>query len=90
MDVLDRIHPAASALLDRIDATLIAAGAPPDHPVLPLLRRVGALPGDVVAQLAAVTADPLIAAGDALRRQSEGYETGQASAPVPAASRPSG
>jgi hypothetical protein len=87
MDLLDRTYPAARDLLDRIDATLIAAGAPPDHPILPLLRRLGALPGDVTAQLAAVVADPLTAAGEAVRRQAGGYETGQASVPMPAAWR---
>ncbi|HEY2668866.1 MAG TPA: hypothetical protein VGJ07_00670 [Rugosimonospora sp.] len=87
MDLLDRTYPVARDLLDRIDATLIAAGAPPDHPILPLLRRLGALPGDVAAQLAAVVPDPLTAAAEAVRRQAEGYETGLASVPMPAAWR---
>ncbi len=87
MDLLDRIYPVARDLLDRIDATLIASGTPADHPILPLLRRVGALPGDVAAQLAAGPADPLVEAGEAVRRQAEGYETGQASVPMPAAWR---
>jgi hypothetical protein len=87
MDLLDRIYPVARDLLDRIDATLIASGTPDDHPILPLLRRVGALPGDVAAQFAAGAADPLTEAGGAMRRQAEGYETGQASVPMPAAWR---
>lgn len=84
MDLLDRIYPVARDLLDRIDATLIASGTPADHPILPLLRRVGALPGDVAAQLAAGAADPLVETGEAVRRQAEGYETGEASVPMPA------
>lgn len=87
MDLLDRIYPVARDLLDRIDATLIASGTPADHPILPLLRRVGTLPGDVAAQLAAGATDPLVEAGEAVRRQAEGYETGQASVPTPAAWR---
>jgi hypothetical protein len=87
MDLLDRIHPPARDLLDRIDAALIAGGAPAGHPILPLLRRLGALPGDVVAHLAAVVPEPLTSAGDPVRREADGYESGQASVPVPAAWR---
>jgi hypothetical protein len=87
MDLLDQIYPPARDLLDRVDAALIAGGAPPGDPILPLLRRLGALPGDTAAQLAAAVPDPLSATGDSVRRQADGYESGQASVPAPAAWR---
>jgi hypothetical protein len=87
MDLLDRVYPVAHDLLDRVDATLVAGGAPADHPVLPLLRRVGALPGAVVAHLARVAPDGLAGAGDALRRQADGYRERADAVPMPAAWR---
>lgn len=45
MDALDQLAPAAAGLLDRVDGVLAHAGAPADHRIWPLLRRVGALPG---------------------------------------------
>ncbi|GAA5177648.1 hypothetical protein GCM10023322_02820 [Rugosimonospora acidiphila] len=87
MDLLDRTYPSARDLLDRVDATLLAGGVPPGHPILALLRRLGALPGDVAAHLAEVAPGPLIAAGDPLGRQADGYEAAQASVPMPAAWR---
>jgi hypothetical protein len=87
MDLLDQIYPVGRDLLGRIDAALIAGGAPPGHPILPLLRRLGALPGDVAAHLVAVAPEPLATAGDPVRGEVDGLESGQASVPAPTAWR---
>lgn len=87
MDLLDRVRPAAGDLLDRVDATLLSAGAPDDHPIWPLLRRLGALPGEVVGQLAGVTPDAPQAAAASLRDRADRYGSGLASVPALAAWR---
>jgi ABC-type transporter Mla subunit MlaD len=87
MDLLDQIHPASRDLLDRVDATLLAAGAPDDHRIWPLLRRVGALPGEVTGQLAATTPEGLAAAAVPLRERADGYQASVASVPAVAAWR---
>lgn len=79
MDLLDQIHPASRDLLDRVDATLLAVGAPDDHRIWPLLRRVGALPGDAVGQLATATPQRLAAAAIPLRHHADGYGSSVAS-----------
>jgi hypothetical protein len=84
MDLLDRVYPVARALLDRLDATLLAGGAPADHPIWPLLRRLGALPGEVVTQLAGVAPDGLTGAGDTLRQHADGYRHRVDEVPMPA------
>ncbi|WBB96540.1 hypothetical protein O7543_22300 [Solwaraspora sp. WMMA2080] len=73
MDVLDRVAGPARELLAGVDALLVGNGAPPGHPVWPLLRQVRALPGDAVAAFVAVRPEPLAAAGAALRPQLDGY-----------------
>ncbi|MDG4774453.1 hypothetical protein [Solwaraspora sp. WMMD792] len=73
MDVLDRVAGPARELLARVDALLVGNGAPPGHPVWPLLRQVRALPGDAVAAFVAVRPGPLAAAGAALRPHLDGY-----------------
>jgi ABC-type transporter Mla subunit MlaD len=87
MDLLDQIHPASRDLLDRVDATLLAAGAPEDHRIWPLLRRVGALPGEAVGQFAAATPERLAAAAVPLRDHADGYRSSVASVPAVAAWR---
>ncbi len=87
MDLLDRVYPVARDLLDRVDASLAAGGAPADHPVLPLLGRLGALPGEVVAHVAGLTTDGLAGAAEALRRQADGYRERTDAVPMPAAWR---
>jgi hypothetical protein len=69
-DLLDRIAEPGLDLLRRVDTALATAGAPADDPVWPLLRRAGALPGEVVAHLLAADPQPLVAAGDGLRAES--------------------
>ncbi|ROO63416.1 hypothetical protein EDC02_5443 [Micromonospora sp. Llam0] len=73
MDVLDRVAGPARELLARVDALLVGNGAPPGHPVWPLLRQVRALPGDAVAAFVAVRPEPLAAAGATIRPQLDGY-----------------
>src|SRR5205814_7796728 len=84
MDLLDRIYPIGRDLLDRVDATLAARGAPAQHPIWPLLRRLGAPPGEVVGHLAGVSPDGLTEAGDAIRREVEAYRHRADEVPMPA------
>jgi hypothetical protein len=87
MDLLDRIHPFARGLLARVDATLLASGAPDDHAIWPLLRRLGALPGEAVDRLAEVTPEALSAAARPLRDRADGYRSWVSSVPAVAAWR---
>jgi len=73
MDVLDRIAGPGRDLLSRVDSVLSAGGAPADHPVWPLMRRVGALPGDVLAAFCALAPEQVTAAGHAVRGRAEAY-----------------
>ena len=73
MDALDRLAPPAADLLARVDAMLARCGAPPGHPVWPLLRRLHALPGEAVSAVVAASAAPLDTTGSALRRIEETY-----------------
>jgi hypothetical protein len=80
-DELDRVGGAAADLLARVDRAVGTAGAPPDHPVWPLLRRLGALPGEVVDAVAALRPGPLAGAGPALGPLIDGYaDTGRMAA----------
>jgi hypothetical protein len=72
-------------MLDQVDATLVSAGAPAGHPIWPLLRRLGALPGELVADLAGITPDGLTEVSDALHRQADGYRHRADAVPMPAA-----
>jgi hypothetical protein len=71
MDALDRVAAPGRDLLDRVDAVLMGRGAPADHAIWPLLRRIGALPGDMLAAFVALRPEPLLAAGAAVRRRAE-------------------
>ncbi len=51
-DALSHLAAVAAPLLHRVDALLVHAGAPADHPVWSLVRRVRALPSDAVAAVA--------------------------------------
>jgi hypothetical protein len=73
MDVLDRVAEPGRDLLSRVDTMLAAGGAPSDHPVWPLLRRVGALPGDVLDAFCALAPEQVTAAGDAVRGRAGAY-----------------
>jgi hypothetical protein len=79
MDALHRVEPAARGLLARVDAALIAHGAPDDHPLWPLLRRAATPPGQAVAFFAGADPAPLRAAAASLRELAQRY----AQTPVP-------
>jgi uncharacterized protein YukE len=87
MDLLDRVHPVAVPLLERVDASLVASGAPAEHPIWPLLRRLGALPGELVAAFAGTPADGLTGGSDALHGRAAGYRSRTDDVPMPAAWR---
>jgi len=78
MDPLDLIAAPATDLLDRVDEVLAVAGAPPEHRLWPLLRGLGALPGDVLHTFVGLRAAPLRAAADRVRARAGGYEDAQA------------
>ncbi|GAA3249604.1 hypothetical protein [Dactylosporangium siamense] len=59
MDALDRLAGIGTDLLHRVDAVLIAGGAPAGDPLWPLLRLVGALPGDALEFGLKLTPEPL-------------------------------
>jgi hypothetical protein len=73
MDTLSWVAEPGRELLARVDTVLAAAGAPADHPIWPLLRRVGALPGDVLDAFCALAPERLVAAGEAVRVRAETY-----------------
>jgi hypothetical protein len=81
-DALDRLAGPAADLLDRVDTTLTRCGAPADHAIWPLLRRVGALPGEVVGAIAALRPGPLAAAGMPLRALIRRYGDAAVAGPV--------
>lgn len=73
MDALDRIVGAGLDLLSRVDSVLARFGAPEHHPVWPLLRRLGVLPGDAVGAVAALRPASLAGVGPDLRLLSREY-----------------
>jgi hypothetical protein len=79
-DALDRIEPVARPLLSRVDAALVAHGAPAGHPIWDSLRRLATTPGDAVAFFAALNPAPLRSAAVDVREQISRY----AGAPIPA------
>jgi hypothetical protein len=75
MDALARLEPVARPLLRAVDAALDKLGAPPEHGVWQLLRRVGASPGDAVTFVAALQPDRLRLAAAALREHAATYDS---------------
>jgi hypothetical protein len=74
MDALTRLEQVGRPLLRTVDAVLDKLGAPPEHRVWSLLRRVGASPGDAVAVVAAMQPDRLRPVAAALSEQAGRYE----------------
>jgi hypothetical protein len=66
MDALDMVLAPGRDLLGRVDAALAAAGAPSGALIWPLLRRVGALPGDALEFAAGLDPAPLRSAAEEL------------------------
>jgi hypothetical protein len=87
MDLLDRVYPVAEPLLHQVDSSLLSNGAPAGHPIWPLLCRLGALPGELVAHLVTVTPAGLTGASDSLRGHADGYRHRVDEVPMPAAWR---
>jgi len=75
MDALARLYPVAHQLLAQVDLALATLGAPAEHPVWNLLRRLGATPGDVVGHLAGLRPEPLREAALALHAEAETYRS---------------
>jgi len=73
MDALARIEPVARPLIARVDTALSSLGAPPGHAVWPLLREIGATPGDVVGFVAALSPEQVRPVAARLRRIADGY-----------------
>ncbi|WP_326561362.1 hypothetical protein [Micromonospora sp. NBC_01796] len=78
MDPLDHLAGPGSDLLRRVDDLLAAAGAPDDHWIWPLLRRLGTLPGDALGEVVALRPAPLAAAGHAVRTLVREYDHARA------------
>jgi hypothetical protein len=73
MDVLERVTGAGLDLLDRVDRVLASGGAPATDPVWPLLRVVGALPGEALRFAVSLDAEPLHATSMELRARSREF-----------------
>ncbi|RKR89797.1 hypothetical protein BDK92_4154 [Micromonospora pisi] len=74
MDPLDHLAGPAADLLGRVDDLLAGAGAPDDHRIWPLLRRLRALPGAVLGEVLVLRPAPFAAAGHAVRAQVGEYD----------------
>ncbi len=73
MDALERLAGIGTDLLHRVDAALVAGGAPVGDPLWPLLRHVGALPGDALEFGLKLRPEPLRAAGARLRDDADRF-----------------
>lgn len=73
MDQLDALAEPAADLLRRVDDALHAHGAPTEHRLWPLLRRLGALTLPSVEAISALRPAPLLAAGASLRQVGREY-----------------
>jgi len=80
MDALARLAPVARPLLHDVDNALATLGAPAEHRVWGLLRRVGTTPADAVTFFVNLDPDRLRAARDALRDWARAY--GRATVPT--------
>lgn len=82
MDALDHLAAPAVDLLARVDTALVQTGAPDDHPIWPLLRRLRALPGEAVGAFVGVRPAPLTTAGSVLHAISGEYVETRTSLPA--------
>jgi hypothetical protein len=78
MDWLDQLGGAGADLLGRVDGSLAESGAPEDHRIWPLLRRLRTLPGEAAGALATLRPAPLTDAGVALRGLIRDYDDARA------------
>jgi uncharacterized protein YukE len=70
-DLLARVWPHAEDLLHRIDAQVRIDGAPADHPVWDLVRRVGALPSAAIEHFLWLEPAPLRRAREQMLDEAE-------------------
>jgi len=75
MDALSHLAPVARPLLRDVDNALATLGAPPEHRLWALLRRMGTTPADAIGFFADVDPKRLRDAGQALREQALTYES---------------
>ena len=75
MDAMRRLEPVARPLLRQVDTALATLGAPADHRVWALLRRVGLTPADAVSALCDLEPERLRAAAGAVRDRADEYAT---------------
>jgi hypothetical protein len=75
MDALARLAPVARPLLRDVDNALATLGAPADHSVWALLRRMGTTPAEAVDFFAELDPTRLRLAGQALRDRAMSYES---------------
>lgn len=68
-DPLARLHEASARLLAMVDETLVQCGAPDRHPIWPLLRSVGLLPGDAVTEVQALSLEAFAERAGLMRSQ---------------------
>jgi hypothetical protein len=80
MDALARLEPVARPLTRAVDQLVATLGAPPEHPVWSVLRRVGATPADAIAAVADLDPARLRTIAATVRDHAGGYDA----APVPA------
>lgn len=72
MDALARLLPTAITVLEQVDDVLAKYGAPPEHEVWALLRRVGRLPADAVTTVAGLSVEPWREEAASVRRMRDG------------------
>ncbi|GAA4246894.1 WXG100 family type VII secretion target [Dactylosporangium darangshiense] len=72
-DALDRLAAVGEDLLGRVGGVLVRGGVPEDGPVWELLRRVGALPGDVLDHALSLDVDGLRSAASELHGVAERF-----------------
>jgi hypothetical protein len=77
MDALARLEPVAHDLMRRVDGCLVTLGAPTQHPVWPLLRRLGATPADALAFFVGVDEGSVRSAAASLRDRAEAFEAAE-------------
>jgi len=78
MDSLDRVLAPGQELLGRVDVTLCEYGAPSGHPVVPLIRRLGMLPGAALDCFAGLDATAAGALTTGLRALADQYASHRA------------
>lgn len=82
MDALARLEPVARPLTHAVDQLLATLGAPAEHPVWSLLRRVSATPADALSAIAQLDPARLRAIAAAVRERAVAYDAAAVPADV--------